>query len=235
MLKDITKDRLDFKKKSVIISVRAILYKDNIMNNTSESSGRSMVEMLGVLAIVGVLSVGGIIGYITASHNLRTNNLKDEISTIVANIRALFFTAENYENLSEITLINAGLVPDWMVTEDKLHIQNKAKGSVFVGPSDHWYKKDGGFILVFNGLDAKTCRELAISDWGSDMASGFIALSVKNDGDLTVETSNLTDAFVQESDTVILSEDLASGTLQQIGDLCNCITFDTCAIAWKFQ
>lgn len=235
MLKDITKDRLDFKKKSVIISVRVMLYKDNIMNNTSESSGRSMVEMLGVLAIVGVLSVGGIIGYITASHNLRTNNLKDEISTIVANIRTLFFTAENYENLSEITLINAGLVPDWMVTEDKLHIQNKAKGSVFVGPSDHWYKKDGGFILVFNGLDAKTCRELAISDWGSDMASGFIALSVKNDGDLTVETSNLTDAFVQKSDTVILSEDLASGTLQQIGDLCNCITFDTCAIAWKFQ
>ena len=29
----------------------------------SEQSGRSMVEMLGVLAIIGVLSVGGISGY----------------------------------------------------------------------------------------------------------------------------------------------------------------------------
>ena len=29
-------------------------------------SGRSMVEMLGVLAIIGVLSVGGIAGYTTA-------------------------------------------------------------------------------------------------------------------------------------------------------------------------
>ena len=28
----------------------------------SEQSGRSMVEMLGVLAIIGVLSVGGIAG-----------------------------------------------------------------------------------------------------------------------------------------------------------------------------
>lgn len=235
MVKDITKDRLDFKKKSVIIGAKRTLYKDDIMKETSENCGRSMVEMLGVLAIVGVLSIGGIAGYVTASHTLRTNNLKDEISTIIANIRTMFFTAENYENLSEITLINAGLVPDWMVTEDKLHIQNKAKGSVFVGSSDHWYKKDGSFILIFNGLDAKTCRELAISDWGSDMASGFVALSIKKDGDLTVETSNLTDAFVQENDTVIFAEDLATGTLQQVYDLCDCGNVDTCAIAWKFQ
>ena len=45
--------------------------------------GRSMVEILGVLAIVGVLSIGGIAGYVTASRNLRINNLKDEVSTIV--------------------------------------------------------------------------------------------------------------------------------------------------------
>ena len=29
----------------------------------NEQTGRSMVEMLGVLAIIGVLSVGGIAGY----------------------------------------------------------------------------------------------------------------------------------------------------------------------------
>ena len=31
--------------------------------NRAQESGRSMIEMLGVLAIVGVLSVGGISGY----------------------------------------------------------------------------------------------------------------------------------------------------------------------------
>ena len=30
---------------------------------TKLESGRSMVEMLGVLAIIGVLSIGGIAGY----------------------------------------------------------------------------------------------------------------------------------------------------------------------------
>ncbi len=38
-------------------------------------SGRSMVEMLGVLAIVGVLSVGGIIGYALAMTYQRSNEM----------------------------------------------------------------------------------------------------------------------------------------------------------------
>ncbi len=50
------------------------------MKNLKIESGRSMVEMLGVLAIIGVLSVGGVAGYKTAmqSHiaNEINNNLK---------------------------------------------------------------------------------------------------------------------------------------------------------------
>ena len=37
-------------------------------------TGRSMVEMLGVLAIMGVLSIGGIAGYTYAMNKLRANN-----------------------------------------------------------------------------------------------------------------------------------------------------------------
>ena len=33
------------------------------VNTKEEQNGRSMIEMLGVLAIIGVLSVGGIAGY----------------------------------------------------------------------------------------------------------------------------------------------------------------------------
>ena len=42
------------------------------------SSGRSMVEMIGVMAIVGCLSIGGLAGYVKASHILRTNKLVEE-------------------------------------------------------------------------------------------------------------------------------------------------------------
>ena len=40
-------------------------------------SGRSMVEMLGVLAIIGVLSVGGIAGYSLSMRRHRANQIVD--------------------------------------------------------------------------------------------------------------------------------------------------------------
>ena len=40
-------------------------------------SGRSMVEMLGVLAIIGVLSIGGIMGYTMAMNRNYANKLLD--------------------------------------------------------------------------------------------------------------------------------------------------------------
>lgn len=50
-------------------------------------SGRSMVEMLGVLAIIGVLSVGGIAGYSKAMNKYKINKTTDQVSMLVANIR----------------------------------------------------------------------------------------------------------------------------------------------------
>ena len=47
------------------------------MNFKKHESGRSMVEMLGVLAIIGVLSVGGIAGYSLSMRRHRANAVID--------------------------------------------------------------------------------------------------------------------------------------------------------------
>ena len=39
--------------------------------------GRSMIEMLGVLAIIGVLSIGGLAGYTMAMNRHKANNILD--------------------------------------------------------------------------------------------------------------------------------------------------------------
>ena len=44
--------------------------------------GRSMVEMLGVLAIIGVLSTAGIAGYSKAMHQWRLNKQADQLFQI---------------------------------------------------------------------------------------------------------------------------------------------------------
>ena len=46
-------------------------------------TGRSMVEMLGVLAIIGVLSVGGIAGYTMAMNKYRANEILNTASQAV--------------------------------------------------------------------------------------------------------------------------------------------------------
>ena len=47
------------------------------MKFKKSESGRSMVEMLGVLAIIGVLSVGGIAGYSLSMRRHRANGVVD--------------------------------------------------------------------------------------------------------------------------------------------------------------
>jgi len=59
-------------------------------------SGRSMIEMLGVLAIIGVLSVGGIAGYSKAMQKYRINKAIEQITLIAGNVRAFFAPQKNY-------------------------------------------------------------------------------------------------------------------------------------------
>ena len=49
------------------------------MKNVNES-GRSMVEMLGVLAIIGVLSIGGIAGYTMAMNKYQANEIINTVA-----------------------------------------------------------------------------------------------------------------------------------------------------------
>ena len=62
------------------------------MKNTKTQIGRSMIEMLGVLAIVGVLSVGGLAGYARAMRthkvNMASNYIDQVRQEIVARVTA---------------------------------------------------------------------------------------------------------------------------------------------------
>ena len=81
-------------------------------------SGRSMVEMLGVLAIIGVLSVGALSGYSTAMNKYKLNKHLQQISLLL-NITYVY-----YENIvipagEQSSLLpyfqKMNLIPDGMV------------------------------------------------------------------------------------------------------------------------
>ena len=66
----------------------------------SQESGRSMIEMLGVLAIIGVLSVGGIAGYSMAMSKFKTTKSIDQIQTITTNLRTLLSSQRRWPTIS---------------------------------------------------------------------------------------------------------------------------------------
>ena len=62
-------------------------------------SGRSMVEMLGTLAIIGVLSIGGIAGYSYGMDKWRANEVINDV-----NMRMIDIAGQVFRNQSEIAI-----------------------------------------------------------------------------------------------------------------------------------
>ena len=62
------------------------------MQNSKSQNGRSMVEMLGVLAIIGVLSVGGVYGYGVAMKKHKANELLHQASMLATTISSQILT-----------------------------------------------------------------------------------------------------------------------------------------------
>ena len=83
----------------------------------ANSYGRSMIEMLGVLAIIGVLSVGGIAGYSKAMEQFKVNKAIDEYTALtygvvehLDEIRKSFRNRGDYFISDFLTAVN--LIPD---------------------------------------------------------------------------------------------------------------------------
>ena len=204
------------------------------INKKYNQIGRSMVEMLGVLAVVGVLSLGGIAGYNKASRMLRLNNLKDDLSHIIANVRTTFLTQVNYHNISAENMIKVGIIPDHMIGSDGKSIVNRLGGSVTLDSAKTIDDNEGAFILIFNGIDSETCYSLVIENWGSDIQTGFLGMTISKTGDITAQTSNLIDVDIETTETTFRSSDLPMAFISQSQSACMCNDHQSCSIAWKF-
>ncbi len=126
-----------------------------------QESGRSMVEMLGVLAIIGVLSIGGIAGYTIAMNRYRANEVLD----LAAKVSVMGMTLENtgvsvdHEDVgaplpSSITAIAAGQngVVRITWTEDGGDIEEAADNiaGTKYDPDTNLFRPNGG-NEAFNG------------------------------------------------------------------------------------
>ena len=83
--------------------------------------GRSMIEMLGVLAIVGVLSIGGLAGYQMAMNRYRASALSDYASRCVVVAQTKTMSGRTGGTEANPITCNAGIlneaIPSFLGTE----------------------------------------------------------------------------------------------------------------------
>jgi type II secretory pathway pseudopilin PulG len=143
----------------------------------SEQSGRSMIEMLGVLAIIGVLSVGGIAGYSKAMMKFKINKTIDLVSQTAANVRTLYSSQGSYAGINcsgtNISLCQkAKIVPDDAIQNG--YIKHPFGGDVrLLTVSSGW-----NFNIHLYGIPEDACMELATLDWSAATSSGLNAIGV---------------------------------------------------------
>lgn len=142
--------------------------------------GRSMIEMLGVLAIIGVLSVAGLVGYQKAMTKHKINKTITQMATIVNNIRTAFVNAQNTEkpyvdllgDRADATkkLVELNVFPDEMVLDRAApDVRNLYKGQVWVEGVD-----DGAsFDVQFEDLPDDVAVALGTINWGIEDKSGL--------------------------------------------------------------
>ena len=146
-------------------------------HDTNGQSGRSIIEMLGVLAIIGILSIGGLAGYSKAIDRYRTNETINQITYIVQNTREVFKNQRNFSSLSsdnslfmsDSNFANRKLADKVKLFPDSL-VKNNYK-NFFGGEISLWScsllsaddKK--AICLSFRGIPQETCIELATQNW----------------------------------------------------------------------
>lgn len=174
--------------------------------------GRSMIEMLGVLAIVGILSIGGIIGYSKAMLKYKQDKLMSELSQLIINIRVLYTYQHNYAGISNKLLVDSGAVPAPMIdsaTSSGMAIKHAFNGDIKVYPSNGPGGENTAFEIYAEGLNKQACLILATMDWGQDLASGFRSMYIGT------ENEEITEPKMKE--VILPNEDDPDGGIYTIG------------------
>ncbi|MCL1891696.1 MAG: hypothetical protein FWF97_00150 [Alphaproteobacteria bacterium] len=147
-------------------SLRVSRFAFRVSTSDSES-GRSMIEMLGVLAIMGVITVGAITMITAAMRSQKRTALQDEVAQIVTGVRTILGEYDDFSNLDNGTIFAA------IGMSDKNPYGGKYLLSV--NPSDLRQ-----FILTIDGLNPSDCEYFRVKAWSDSV--GYQASNGRSGG-----------------------------------------------------
>ena len=203
--------------------------------------GRSMVEMLGVLAIVGVLSVGAIAGYSKAMMKYKLNKHAESFNILLNNALQLegklTFTPNEFTYYSDM-FKKLNLIPEGFKYESNIHLSDMFNNYLFiyhhdnVGNSGRHFSAIGyNFQPSADGHDL--CRNILITAKENAANLYFIDTDKSNaDGSVTPNIGRIYgDKYCNNDDKPCMR----NLTLDKISGLCNICDERDCNIyiGWR--
>ena len=192
----------------------------------TQAQGRSMVEMLGVLAIIGVLSVGAISGYSKAMMKYKLNQHAQAVNMLINNVLSIKDKLQHTEELTYYgtILYKMNLLPDGIE-----YIRNNLL-------QDKWFKGDSwvyyynfqapqepfggiGFRVPPSAQGAEICRNIAIAAKENAANIYYVGMQKEfNDANKDVEYQGLLygDAYCTSQQNCLRYLDL-----NKIDNMCN--------------
>ena len=144
------------------------------MKFINQESGRSMIEMLGVLAIMGIITGIAIVGVKSGLNGVKRNNVQEDVMKIVIETRNIHREYDDFSGLDNTTIFAA------IGMTDKNPYGGKY--SLMVDSSN-----TRQFILTIDGLNSSECLFFKSKAWidsigyqSSDGKSGG-AVAMPND------------------------------------------------------
>ena len=129
-----------------------------------QQCGRSMIEMLGVLAIIGVLSIGGIAGYSKAMEKYKLNKTINDIRYITQSVLT-FCNGDIHCDTALVTKSNwKKFIAESRFNKNNQHVIGDTPVEVALNPGDFTFEI--GFTADANSnLSKDRCFGLTTTDW----------------------------------------------------------------------
>ena len=212
-------------------------------------AGRSMVEMLGVLAIIGVLSVGAIAGYSKAMFKYKLNQHAQAVNMLINNVLSIKDKLQYNKNDRThygTLLYKMNLLPDGIKYINNTSLQdNWFKNNIVVDYDNVKYTTSNGTEVQNNFGDiafqvpptaqgAEICRNIVIAA-KENAANLWLVETYKSFNDTSSANGTYIGHLYGDAYCSASNECLRDLDLNKVSNLCNACNERACTlyVLWK--
>ena len=211
---------------------------DTMRTDAVTCRGRSMVEMLGVLAIIGVLSVGAIAGYSKAMMKYKLNKHAEAVNILINNTLTIKASLPrdgsdaNGFNYYGTILLKTNSLPDGIKYLSNFRLQDMwFNNLIWV----YYYKNSDtggiGFEINQSADGAEICRNIVFA--AKENAANLYAVNLgkSNEGEINTYTETLYgDNYCNTNDSCLRNLDL-----NKVDKTCNVCDKSECSLYAYFK